>query len=572
MLASLILILRMDLAKSNAQATVPEEVRKAQALMQAKDYDGVIKILDDFTQKNPTRWGALNILGRAFLLKGDLDKALEVFQKLTASQQLRPQAQYNIAVVYALKQDNEAALKQLQLLRGTGSFDMDQILTDDNFKSLRADERFGKLIPRPEEFANPFVEKVKIIREWVGDAKGAQFGWVARRIGDVDGDKVSDFTTSAPTYSIGGQAAGRVYVYSSKSGKLIWMQSGQGAARLGTGIELAGDVNGDRIPDVIAGALGEGHVYVFSGKDGKVLLTLGEGHQQERYGSGAVSAAGDVNRDGYDDVIVGAAGNNSAGNGAGRAWVYSGKDGSVLMTLDGEKAGDAFGSAVAGYKSKSNSLLVIGAAGGGPRRTGRVYVYEAPNTKPKFTFDSDETGSAFGANFVSVVGDVNRDRTPDFYVSDWPNNAKGNSTGRFYIYSGVDGKLLQSQTGETAGDGFGLGSADAGDLNRDGHDDIIVGAWRHSGGASTAGKVYIFSGKDGSLLDSITCRIPGDTFGFDTTNLGDVDGDGHADLLLTSAWSGINGYRSGRIFIVSGKLGKESSGSKRTGSSNSRTQ
>ena len=50
-----------------------------------------------------------------------------------------------------------------------------------------------------------------------------------------------------------------------------------------------------------------------------------------------------------------------------------------------------------------------------------------------------------------------------------------------------------------------------------------------------------------------TARVPGETFGFDATGMGDVDGDGVIDFLLTSAWSGIQGARSGRMFIISGK-------------------
>src|SRR5207253_55791 len=118
------------------------------------------------------------------------------------------------------------------------------------------DPRFARLMPKPEDFANPFVEKVKIIHEWVGETKGDQFGWIARNIGDVDGDKVNDLTTSAPTYQVNGQPAGRVYVYSGKSGKLLWTQTGQPGDRLGIGIEGAGDTNHDGIPDVIAAAPG----------------------------------------------------------------------------------------------------------------------------------------------------------------------------------------------------------------------------------------------------------------------------------------------------------------------------
>ena len=65
------------------------------------------------------------------------------------------------------------------------------------------------------------MEPVKIIREWVGGGSNDQFGWIARSIGDVDRDGVPDFVTSAPTKNLGGQNAGRVYVYSTRTGKLI---------------------------------------------------------------------------------------------------------------------------------------------------------------------------------------------------------------------------------------------------------------------------------------------------------------------------------------------------------------
>lgn len=536
----------------SAQNGPPEEVRKAQALIQAKDYDSAIKILEDFLKANPGRAGAWNLLGTSYARKGDYDKALQAFAKATTTPQLRQQSLYNSACVYALKNDKEEAFKLLRQLRESGSFDMSLILSDDDLKALRNDPRFDKLIPKPEEFANPFVEKVKIIHEWIGEAKGDQFGWIARRIGDVDRDGFNDIVTSAPTHMIAGSPAGRVYVYSGKSAKLLWMQTGPSGGRLGIGIEAAGDVNADGIPDVIASAPGAGKAYVYSGKDGNVLLTLGSGDQSEAFGR-HVSGVGDINGDRHDDVIVGAPGNSAAGQGAGRVYVFSGKDGSVFLTLDGEKAGDAFGSSVAGYKDKRHAFLVTGAPNAGPKNNGRVYVYTRVTDKPKFTIEADETGVQLGAMFLSVVGDVNRDKVPDVYASDFSNNAKGNSTGRIYVYSGADGTRLLTITGEAANDGFGIGPADAGDVNHDGYDDLIVGAWQHSGAASSGGKVYLYSGKDGSLMRAYTCRIPGDTFGFDATGIGDVDGDGVIDFLLTSAWSGIKGFQSGRVFIISGK-------------------
>ena len=53
------------------------------------------------------------------------------------------------------------------------------------------------------------------------------------------------------------------------------------------------------------------------------------------------------------------------------------------------------------------------------------------------------------------------------------------------------------------------------------------------------------------MLKTYTCRTPGDTFGFDAVALGDVDGDGTVDFLITSAWSGVSGFHSGRVFIIS---------------------
>lgn len=538
----------------SAQSGAPEEVRKAQALVQAKDYDGAIRILEEFlkAQGNQPRPGAWNVLGNAYRFKGDYDKALQAYAKAMTSPQFAQQSRYNSACVYALKKDREAAFSLLRQLRESGNFDMSLILSDDDLKTLRSDPRFDKLIPTPEDFANPFVETVRIIHEWVGEAKGDQFGWIARRIGDVDGDRVNDVVTSAPTHLINGTPSGRVYVYSGKSGKLLWMQTGPPRGQLGIGIEAAGDVNADGIADVVASAPGAGKAFVYSGKDGTILLTLGAGDPSEGFGR-HVSGAGDINGDGYADVIIGAPGNNTAGQGAGRAYVYSGKDGSVLLTLDGERAGDAFGSAVAGYKDKRHAFLIVGAPNAGPRNNGRVFVYSGLTNKPKFTIEADETGAQLGAMFLSVVGDVNGDKVPDIYASDFSNNAKGNSTGRIYVHSGADGRRLLTLTGESPNDGFGIGPADAGDVNRDGFDDLVVGAWQHSSAASSGGKVYVYSGKDGSLMRAFTCKIPGDTFGFDATEIGDVDGDGAIDFLLTSAWSGINGFHSGRVFIISGK-------------------
>jgi hypothetical protein len=539
-----------------AQGPQPAEVSQAQALFQAKDYDGAIKALEEYFQRTPAATAGLLLLGNAYHQKGAIDKALATYLKATQARPLRPQALFSAASVHALKGAPDEAFKLLQQLRDTGNYDLDLVRTSDDLKGLRADPRFAKLFPQPADFAKPFVEPVKIIHEWVGETKGDQFSWIARSIGDVDGDKIKDIVTSAPTYGANGQPAGpgRVYVYSGKTGKLLWTQTGQTPDEsLGIGLEGAGDVNADGIPDVIAGAPGTNKVYVYSGKDGKLLLTLSPGtNANEGFGRSA-SGVGDQNGDGHADVMVGAPGSNANGQGAGRAHVFSGKNGALLLTLAGEKAGAAMGSIVAGFKDKQHAFLLAGAPGAGPTGRGRVYVYAGLSDKPKFIIEADETGAALGAMFTSVIGDVNGDKVPDVYAADFPNAAKGPATGRVYIHSGADGRRLYTFTGEGPGDGFGIGSADVGDVNKDGFADLLIGAWQHAGAASSGGKVYLYSGKDGSLLRAITCKVPGETFGFDATGAGDVDGDGVIDFLLTSTWSGIKGFRSGRMFVISGK-------------------
>lgn len=548
---------------SAAFAQLPAEVQKAQALVAAKDYAGAIAVLEPFTARYPQRPFPWSVLAGAYDQNGDLDKALATYEKLLQFGATRAQGLHGVASIHARRKEVNEAFAALEQLRDTGSFDMDLLESDPNFAELRKDARFTRIKRDPADFAKPFVENVKVIHEMRGEAKSSQFGWIARRIGDVDGDKVNDWTTSAPTFAVDNQPAGRVYVYSGKRGTLLWKQTGAAGAQLGIGIEAAGDTNGDGIPDVIAGAPGTGYAYVYSGRDGKPLLKLGAGNVNDTFGRHA-STVGDINGDKRDDVIVGAPGVNGS---AGAAYIYSGKDGALLLTLAGEKANDSFGSTVAGHRG-ARRFVMVGAPGAGPRGTGRVYVYEGLSSKAKYVFDSDESGGALGAMFLSIVGDTNGDRVPDLYVSDWANRAKGPSTGRIYVYSGRDGKELLNLTGEAPGDGFGIGVSDAGDVDGDGADDLIVGAWQHSSAAPSAGKIYLHSGKTGELLKVYTCKTAGDTFGFDTTNLGDVDGDGTIDFLVTSAWSGVNGFQSGRVFVISSGV---TSGAPRKNTSSGRT-
>ena len=519
-------------------------------MMATNDFAGAAKILEQIVVREPGNGRAWRTLALANQQLKQWDRAIEANKRALDVEPENLTPFISLGAIYAAKGDKDQAFLWLSKARASRKVDMTQIETMPELATLKSDSRYAALLPTPADFADPFVEPVKIIREWDGEAANDQFGWIARNIGDVDGDGVPDVVTSAPSSNHGGNDAGRIYVYSTKSGKLLWTADGNAGDELGTGIEAAGDTNGDGIPDVIASGPVGGYAKIYSGRDGKVLLTLHGEKASDDFGRHA-DGVGDVNHDGFADVIVGAPANGAAGENAGRAYVYSGKDGSLLLTLTGEGKGDAFGSAVAGYADKNRMLLIVGAPNAGPNHTGRTYVYDSLSTTPKFVIESDETGAQLGGMFVSVPGDVDGDGVPDVYASDWANRAKGPSTGRVYVYSGKDGHRLLTLTGETAGEGFGTSPSVAGDVDGDGHADLIVGAWQYSGAAASGGRAYLYSGKDGHLIKTFTCKTPGDTFGFDAVNMGDVDRDGTIDFLITSGWSGVHGFHSGRVFIIS---------------------
>ena len=137
---------------------------------------------------------------------------------------------------------------------------------------FRFDPCFAVTLPKALDFVDPFVEPVKIIREWVGEgSKTSSAGSLAAsatsiatvcRICDFGSDEESWWPERGP---------GRPDP--DEDGELDWSVDGKPGDQFGIGIEAAGDLNRDGIPDVEASAPGAGKAYIFSGKDGSVLVT-----------------------------------------------------------------------------------------------------------------------------------------------------------------------------------------------------------------------------------------------------------------------------------------------------------
>lgn len=528
-------------------------VRTAQGLINQGKFAEAETLLANVVEQNPQAPLAWMLLGYARHAQGKLDEALKAHLKAAEFPQVKGNALYNAACVYSLKGDVDKSIETLKLAVEAGFADRANMSTDKDLENARQDVRFAAILPALLEGKDLFVEPTRIIHTLVGERANDEFGWEARRIGDVDGDGVIDFVTSSPGYA---NHSGKIYVYSSREAKLLYERQGSPGQRYGTASDRAGDVNKDGTPDVIVGApqAGAGTAEVLSGKDGSVLLTLKGEEAGGQFGQ-RVAELGDINGDGFADVAITALVATGKAAQSGRCFGFSGKDGSQLFVVDGEESGDKFGSSLAASADPQHPLLVVGAQDAGEADRGRIYVYKLEGVTPQlaFTIDTSEGGKDLGQGFASFPGDLNQDGTPDVFVVDFTDSSGGPGTGRFFVYSCADGKKLLDVKGTHPGEMLGTSISDAGDVDGDGVGDLVVGAWQNREAAQSAGKVYLYSGASGKELAAWTCRQTQDTFGFDAQGIGDVDGDDHVDFLLTSAWSPARGAKTGRVFVIAGE-------------------
>ncbi len=405
----------------------------------------------------------------------------------------------------------------------------------------------------------------------VGESNGDYLGTTVATAGDVDGDGFSDLLLGAPGY---GSNQGRAYLYLGGGDILnntpAWTATGENANDIASLTFPAGDVNGDGFSDVIIGAPGyltnTGRAYLYLGaSDGlttTVALTL-DGQSEDDY-FGISVAAGDVNGDGFSDVIIGA---HFYQTETGRAYLYlgsaTGLGATPVLTLSGENEDDRFGyRATAGDVDGDGYSDILIAASNYPSGTndGRVYLYYGSANGLSSTPALTLTGSGaeqLGAS-LSTAGDVNGDGYGDVIIGA---STHGGGRGAAYIYHGSAAGLSATPaltlTGEAGNDRFGTSVSTAGDVNGDGYADVVIGAEYFTTGWQE-GRVYVYLGGAGGVSSTPVFHVTGENsmsyLGGAVSTAGDVNGDGYADVVI-----GARGYpnnnRQGKVYLYLGGPG-----------------
>jgi Ca2+-binding RTX toxin-like protein len=457
-----------------------------------------------------------------------------------------------------------------------------------------------------------------------GGTAGDDAGFSVATAGDINGDGYDDIVIGVPQDDDGGNNAGTACVVFGKAGGFgtidlanlgsegFTIQGDVAANWTGYSVASAGDINGDGFDDLIVGApfarSSAGSAYVLFGKAGGYgaidLTSLAPADGFEIRGfldtGWSVSGAGDVNGDGYDDIIVGLPGGMFD---YGTAYVLFGKaggfdtvdippaivpgdpatDGFFLLAAPGDRQLGYSVSAAGDINGDGYGDLIVGAPQWDVGQTGgKAYVVFGGETFSQGMFMENLTPAQgfvirapilyFAGWSVSDAGDVNGDGYDDVLVGAfWADGEAGKAAVIFGKASGfgpidlatlsaTDGFMINGSAGERAGTSVSA----AGDVNGDGFADIIIGAPLADGGGTDAGNAYVIFGKASGFgtinlatlaeTDGFVIRggAAGDQAGTSVSAAGDLNGDGFDDLIVGAPLGDAGGASAGQAYVIYG--------------------
>ncbi len=479
-----------------------------------------------------------------------------------------------------------------------------------------------------------------------GAAMNDYAGAAVTAAGDINGDGIDDIVVGAHGSDHNGSASGSSYVVFGRTGSMplglnLSAINGSNGFRLdgeansfsGRSVAGVGDVNGDNIDDLLIGAhfaAATGISYVVFGRTGTTPfassihlsgLNGSNGFRMVGVGFGdnsglPVAAAGDVNGDGINDMLIAAAQSDQSGSDTGSTYIVFGRaatapfaasmdlsslNGSNGFRLGGVSVMDSSGySAAAAGDVNGDSIddVIIGAFRASPNgtRSGSSYVVfgrsagtpfasvislSSLNGSSGFRLDG-EAANHYSGRSVASASDVNGDGINDLIVGADGASPNGAVSGSSYVVFGRSGVQPFASTinlstitgsngfrldGVTMGDRSGARVASVGDVNGDGLSDLIVGAYAADPNGTTSGSSYVVFGIAGvapfsattnlSTLDgSRGFRLDGvaldDRSGLAVATAGDVNGDGLSDLVIGAYRADPNGTNSGSSYVVFG--------------------
>lgn len=360
-------------------------------------------------------------------------------------------------------------------------------------------------------------------------------------------------------------------------------------------VTASGDLDADGYSDIAISAsdtTNAGSVYILYGKSSSFsALILPASPTIELTGDSAndsvsTLAFGDINNDGYDDLLVGATKDDgTVGSDIGTIFLVYGSATrltSGLLSARGAKftgetdANESVGSAVASGDVNGDGYddIIFGASTNNDNgaQSGAVFLIYGQST----AFISSTLSSATRVQFSGkssfdkaggrvATGDINSDGFDDLLIDAMMNSDGANKAGAIFIVYGqsatLSGGILSSSnsveiTGEAANDNLSYPST--GDINGDGYDDIVMGSVRNSDGAQNAGAVYIIYGQSATLSTSsvstaveFTGKAVADAFGVNV--VADINNDGYEDILMSASFNDDAGSGAGAMYLVYGK-------------------